>query len=143
MKLLLALSVSVLVLLVACGDDDDGPAAEVGGIWEGEYSSIGVVPHTGWFCVELEQDGRELTGVMAIDAAVPIPVGGRVANDTLSFVWNSGSTATGGTPVPVTFESGGTISGTVAGEAITATYTALDGDTGNWTGARSTVESCG
>ncbi len=136
-------AIFVLGLLVACGGDDDGPAVEVGGIWEGGYASTGASGRSGWFCVDLEQDGREVTGVLAIDATVPIPVGGKVANERLSFVWNAGSTATGGTPVPVTFESGGTIAGTVTGDTIAATYTALDGDTGNWTGARSTVETCG
>lgn len=143
MKLLIALAVATVVVLAACGDDD-GPAADIGGVWSGQMESTNAAaatPHSGPVCIEIEQDGREITGRVVFQVG-PHPMGGRIANETLSFVWSSGASPTDPAP-PVSFDSGGTFAGTVATESMSGTWNSLDGDNGTWSASRGTARSCG
>jgi hypothetical protein len=145
-RILLALAVcAAAAALAACGDDsgdqdnENGPAANVEGTWLGTYESS-QTDRAGDFCVEIAQDKRELTGTLIFAGEDPLDIGGRIANQTLSFVWSPKDNAT--TDNVVRFTTGGTFSGDADGDDITGTWTSVDGDRGDWSAARSASASC-
>jgi hypothetical protein len=126
---ILAFLAALLVAAAACGDDGDGAAADVAGTWAGEYASERT-DRAGTLCLELAQDGRDLTGALTFAGEEPVEVGGRIANERLSFAWSGGDGASPDGVVRLT--SGGTFSGDAAGDTISGEWTALDADRGTW-----------
>jgi hypothetical protein len=144
-----------LVILAACGGDDDGgtnegggefpdgPAAEVAGVWEGSFQSE-AGGRSGMFCAELEQDGRELNGIVVFDADAALTIGGIIANQRISWVWSPTVPASDAPEQTPSFTTGGTFSGDVdtEGDHGSGSWTSLSADHGTWTGARTERGSC-
>jgi hypothetical protein len=144
---LLVLAVAAIVVFgTACGDDDgdrdndNGPAADVQGVWTGSYASERT-DHQGTYCIGFEQDHRELTGTLIFEGETPLQIGGRIANERLSFVWGPEPGATS-TSSEISFTSGGTFSGDVDGEQVSGTWSSIDSDAGSWTGTRDAAATC-
>ncbi len=145
--LLGALAVCLIGLAVACGgsstspDIGNGPAVDVKGVWEGAYTGQDAA-QSGTFCVDFQQDNRQISGSVAFDGGQATAISGLVVEDRISFVW--GALASAASAVGSSISSGGgTFSGNVsAGTAsggFTMTSTAA---TGAWTGHTSDKRSC-
>lgn len=148
----------LLALAVACGDDGstpgenngggenpNGPAADVQGVWQGTYASDAGT-RTGSMCMALEQDNRELTGTVTFEGEPLLQIGGTIANNRMAIVW-SPQTGGAGSVTPadsasIQFITGGTLTGDVAEEAFGGTWTAIDTDRGTWSATRSDAPSC-
>jgi hypothetical protein len=146
MKRCLILAIASIALLAACGDDDDGPAADVGGVWNGQMESTNPAApggsYLGTVCLEFEQAGRDIEGRAVFQTLGEHRIGGAVANTSISFVWSSSVTPTE-PAAPLSFASGGTVNGEVTDAGMSGTWTSISGDNGNWTAVRGTAESCG
>jgi hypothetical protein len=154
LRILGPLLASLAIAAVACGDDDgggvndgggefpEGAAADVEGVWDGTYQS-GSSGRFGAFCLELDQDGRELNGTVHFQGEQPLAVGGIISNDRMAWTW---APATGSaTPAAsLAFASGGTFSGDVSlgGDTVSGTWTSLTADSGTWAGERLDSGSC-
>lgn len=144
---LLAVMAIALIGLTSCGDDDgdqdndNGPAADVQGVWKGTYASDRT-DRQGNYCLQFEQDQRELTGTLVFEGEGPLQIGGRIANERMSFVWGPVPGATSSSS-EISFTSGGTFSGDVAGEQVTGTWSSIDSDAGTWSGTRDPATTCG
>lgn len=144
-QILLIVAVSAVLLLTSCGDgnsdqdNENGPAANVEGIWLGSYESS-QTDRAGDFCAEITQDKRELTGTIIFAGEEPLDIGGRIANQRLSFVWSPTDNAT--TDGVIRFTTGGTFSGDADGNDITGTWTSVDGDRGDWSANRPASATC-
>jgi hypothetical protein len=137
-RLLLVAAFAAALVVLGCGDDDDGPAANVEGTWLGQYvSEDGTMQ--GGICVTFEQDGRDISGVVVFEGEEPFDIGGRVANQRLSFVWSADAASTGD---PTALPDGGLLSGDVAGEEISGTWRALSGSEGTWSAERREDAAC-
>lgn len=151
-------ALTLTAVLAACGGDDgggnqgggefpDGPAADIDGVWEGTYMSE-AGGRSGAFCAELEQDGRELNGVVVFDSDEPLTIGGIIANERVAWTWAPDTAAPAtGEPAPsatVGFITGGSFTGDVdaQGDHGSGSFTTLSADHGAWTGARTERGSC-
>jgi hypothetical protein len=136
----------LLAAFVACGDDDtspigEGPAENVDGVWEGTYtSSTGA---TGTYCIDFDQDGRNLGGTIAFDGAESTQITGAIAEARMVFNWGQLAAASATSDVPDTISGSGTFSGNVAAGTFTGSYSVtVTGDRGDWAGHRSDQRSC-
>ena len=138
---------SISVLGIACGDangdqdNDNGPAADVQGVWTGTYASERT-DRQGTYCIRFEQDHRELTGTLIFAGEPTVHIGGRIANERLSFVWGPQPGATSSSS-DISFTSGGNFSGDVTGEQVSGTWSSIDSDQGSWSGTRDAAATCG
>jgi hypothetical protein len=130
---------------VACGGDDttpeigNGPADNVKGVWEGEYMGADASP-SGTFCLNFEQDNRQLTGAIAFDGGGETALSGLIAESRLSFIWGPPASATA---VDTGISSGGTFSGDVSAGTASGTYTVSSTTAhGDWTGHLSNKHAC-
>jgi len=138
---------TVAVFSAACGDDEDspgsdnpgGPAAGVAGVWEGTYGS-NTSDRAGAFCLELEQNGRDLAGNISFDGTNSVPVGGLIANNDLSLAWGAAAEATVDSD---SISRGGNFTGAVDEGAASGSWVGTLGDIGDWTAERTDAESCG
>jgi hypothetical protein len=101
--LLGALAVCLIGLAAACGgssttpDIGNGPAVNVKGVWEGAYTGQDAA-HSGTFCVDFQQDNRQISGSVAFDGGEATVISGLVVEDRVSFVWGAlAATSTVGT----------------------------------------------
>ncbi|MEO8458523.1 MAG: hypothetical protein ABI559_12020 [Chloroflexota bacterium] len=146
---LIALAVACLLAIAACGGDDstpsdlgNGPANDVNGTWEGDYTSA--TGATGHFCLDIEQDNRTIGGKVAFDGGPPAQISGAIATNRLVFNWGQLAAASATSAVPTNIAASGTFSGTAEAGTFTGTYTVtVTGDHGDWTGHLSTLDDCG
>jgi hypothetical protein len=145
--LLGALAVCLIGLGVACGGSDttpeigNGPAENVKGVWEGDYTGAGTSP-SGTFCLDFQQDDRQLTGSIAFDGGGPNELSGLIAENRLSFVWGPLASATPAVGTNIS-SGGGAFSGNVSAGTVSGTYSvASTGDHGAWAGHLSDKRAC-
>src|ERR1700682_6487803 len=97
--LLGTLAVCLIGLTVACGgsnttpDIGNGPAVNVKGVWEGAYTGQDAAD-SGTFCVDFQQDNRQISGSVAFDGGEATVISGLVVEDRISFVWGALPSAT-------------------------------------------------
>jgi hypothetical protein len=138
-----ALAIACLLALAACGGNDttnpdlgNGPANDVAGTWEGDYTSAN--GPTGQFCVEIEQSNRAITGKIAFDGGPVTQISGAIA-----FNWGQIVGASATSAVPTNIAASGTFSGTAEAGTMTGTYTVtVTADHGDWSGHLSTKDNC-
>ena len=92
------LGCALIVLLVACGDDDgSGPTDEVlTGTWSGDYTNSAqpAVIHEG--VLQLSQNGQEVTGSLTTSGGRSATVSGSLSGDLLEVTFTY-TDACGGT----------------------------------------------
>ena len=137
--LLGVIAVCLIGLAVACGggsttsDIGNGPAVNVKGIWEGAYTGQDAA-HSGTFCVDFQQDNRQVSGSIAFDGGQATVISGLVVEDRISLVWGALASATSAVGTSIS-SGGGTFSGNVTAGTASGSFTITStAATGAWTG---------
>ncbi|HUF52418.1 MAG TPA: hypothetical protein VMR52_01435 [Dehalococcoidia bacterium] len=127
-------------LTLACGEDDadndneDGPAGDVAGVCPGTYASRESI---GRGLLYGSHRQPRVDRYPHLRGRSPLTIGGRTANERLSFVRSQ----RGGkrSPGQVAFTTGGTFSGDAVDNSISGAWTSVDGDGGAWSATHPTL----
>ena len=145
--LLGALAICLIGLAVACGgssttpDIGNGPAVNVKGAWDGAYTGQDAA-HSGTFCVDFQQDNRQISGSVAFDGGEATVISGLVVEDRISFVWGALASPTSAVGTNIS-SGGGTFSGNVSAGTASGSFTITStAATGTWTGHISDKRTC-
>jgi hypothetical protein len=141
------LIVCLVALTVACGSSSttpnigNGAAVNVKGVWEGAYTGQDAA-HSGTFCVDFQQDNRQISGSVAFDGGEATVISGLVVEDRISFVWGALASATAAAGANIS-SGGGTFSGNVSAGTASGSFTITStAATGTWTGHISDKHAC-